>query len=64
MAEIAHMHGYPFETILPRLQSLNNARKYKKTFVVRMTMKGDRDPRAEWSLSIRSNDPRYLMAEP
>ena len=27
MAEIARMHGYPLETILPRLQSLNNARK-------------------------------------
>jgi len=27
MAEIVGMHGYPFETILPLLQSLNDARK-------------------------------------
>jgi hypothetical protein len=32
MAKIASIHGYPFETIRPLLQYLNNARRAEENF--------------------------------
>jgi hypothetical protein len=50
VAEISSVHVYPFETILSLIQSVKPAREKKKTLVVRMTVKRDRDVRRDRAL--------------
>jgi hypothetical protein len=50
VAEISRVHIYPLESILSLLQTLDTAGEQKKTLIVRVTVKRNRDTREDAAL--------------